>query len=137
MKQPYTKEERTRIKRGIAGQKHKQITNLKNALNTLVYMIPKGILQTTDINYSELVSIRNKLNTAILNQSKTFTVCPKCYSLIKTRKPSKNTKNFSSYNCNICNAKNDWLSGFRKIRHKTDLQTTLKELQNKYPEHFI
>ena len=137
MKRPYTKEEQTRINRGKAHYKHKQIANLKNALNSLVYKIPTDILQATDINYNELKNIRNKLNTAILNQSKTFTVCPKCYSLIKTRKPPKNAKNLSSYNCNICNAENDWLFGFRKIRHKTDLQTTLKELQNKYPEHFI
>ena len=137
MQRPYTKEEQIRINRGKARYKYNQITNLKNALNLLVYRMPKDILQATNINRSELVSIRNKLNIAILNQSKTFTVCPKCYSLIKTRKPPKKAKNFSDHNCNICNAKNNWSSGFRKIRHKTDLQTTLKELQNKYPEHFI
>jgi hypothetical protein len=89
------------------------------------------------ITHSELVALRKDFAAARLANCKTFTVCPSCYKALKKRKPRKDSKNLSCYDCNICGLPSRHELPTYKIRHSVPLKEATAKLQKENPELFL
>ena len=132
----------SQLRKQEAGRKFKMHRDTLQALSILQFKSDHRIFRAAGITGTQINNLANAYRTEALLQSKTFTVCATCYQALKSRAPRKTAKNFSHFDCNLCNTVKPY-SPFNgreshyKIRHTTDLRTAQDYIRTNFPELFV
>jgi len=132
-------------KRQLAGTRYRKIRQTTEALSNL-HAIPDDILEEMTFTRTDIQALRKDFTQANLSCSKTFTVCHSCFKALKGKHIRKDAKNFSDYDCNICNTpskltysstlhKATWTN--HKIQHSTNLKIAKAYCIENFPELFL
>lgn len=131
-------------KKGAAHARYKAIRDIKHLLSRLAWHTDASLLQLAGLSPTMLDQARQQFQRETLLQSKTFTVCPTCYAVLKPRAAKQNKPPKAGYvpfHCNLCQAETynkityQWSN--RKIRHSLTLADTQVWIRAEHPELFI